>query len=131
MIVLQTIVGPGKGEAIPVTQGEGLLLGRAETCDVVLPGATFAEKAGVFENVDNKLQAFEQAIRPAGESRAEAQIGLDLLRELCSEQRGLYNAATLRATLADTAPALQPLVSQVAIPMRPELRDPDMEMVAL
>jgi len=99
--------------------------------DVVLPGATFAEKAGVFENVDNKLQAFEQAIRPAGESRAEAQIGLDLLSELCSEQRGLYNAATLRATLADTAPALQPLVSQVAIPMRPELRDPDMEMVAL
>lgn len=99
--------------------------------DVVLPGATFAEKAGVFENVNNRLQAFEQAIRPAGLSRAEAQIGLDLLAEARDDSRTTYNAATLRSTLADAAPALTALVNDVAVPTRPELRDPDMEMAAL
>ncbi len=118
-------------ESLVVVLVDTLMSPLVAHADVVLPGATFAEKAGVFENVDHKLQAFEQAVRPAGESRAEAQIGLDLLSELCSEPRALCNAATLRARLADAAPELGPLVSEVAIPTRPELRDPDMEMVAL
>ena len=99
--------------------------------DVVLPGATFAEKAGVFENVDHKLQAFEQAIRPVGDARAEAQIGLDLLAELRDESRTVYNAASFRATLCEGCPQLSALVNEVVIPTRPELRDPDMEMVVL
>ena len=99
--------------------------------EVVLPGATFAEKAGVFENADHRLQAFEQAIRPVGDNRAEGQIGLDLIAETTGEKRELFNAATLRERLAARAPALAPLTTEVSFPSRPELRDPDMEMVTL
>jgi len=99
--------------------------------EVVLPGATFAEKAGVFENADHRLQAFEQAIRPVGDNRAEGQIGLDLITEATGEKRELFNAATLRERLAAKAPALAPLTTEVSFPSRPELRDPDMEMVTL
>ncbi len=108
-----------------------LLSDLVKHAEVVLPGATFAEKAGVFENVDQKLQAFEQAIFPLGEAKCEAQIGLDLLATICETERVLYNAAALRALLAEKAPALGDLTSKVAFPVRPELRDPDMEMVAL
>ncbi len=47
--------------------------------DVVLPGATWTEKAGTFQNASDLLQAFEAAIPTVGLSKAEAQIGLDLL----------------------------------------------------
>ncbi len=52
------------------------LSGRA---DVTLAGATWVEKAGSFQNVNNRLQAFEQAISPLEFCKPEAQIGLDLL----------------------------------------------------
>jgi NADH dehydrogenase/NADH:ubiquinone oxidoreductase subunit G len=39
-----------------------------ERADVFLPAATWAEKSGTFENFQNKLQLFEQAIQPIGES---------------------------------------------------------------
>jgi len=108
-----------------------LMSGLVRHAEVVLPGATFAEKAGVFENADGKLQAFEQAIRPVGDNRAEGQIGLDLIAEATDAPRELFNAATVRERLASSAPALSVLTAEVSFPSRPELRDPDMEMVAL
>ncbi len=45
---------------------------------VVLPGATWAEKAGTFENDNNLLQAFAQAIPPVGSARSEGQIFTEL-----------------------------------------------------
>jgi NADH-quinone oxidoreductase subunit G len=54
---------------------ESVLAGPA---DVVLPGATFAEKSGTFENARNILQAFEQAIPTQHESKSEGQIAADL-----------------------------------------------------
>lgn len=50
--------------------------------DIVLPAATFAEKAGTFENHAGVLQAFEQAIPVVGQSKPEAQIALDVLAVL-------------------------------------------------
>ena len=47
--------------------------------DVVLPGATWAEKAGVFENADGRLQAFEAAIPVVAGAQTEGQIALDLM----------------------------------------------------
>src|SRR5690606_31045393 len=50
--------------------------------DIVLPAGTFAEKAGTFENHAGVLQAFEQAIPVVGQSKAEAQIAIDVLSVL-------------------------------------------------
>jgi len=45
----------------------------AADADVLIPGATWAEKSGTFENVKGRLQAFEQAIalRPGAHSELE------------------------------------------------------------
>jgi NADH-quinone oxidoreductase subunit G len=53
----------------------GRLVNRA---DVVLPSATWLEKAGTFENARGLLQSFEQAIPVREGCKSEAQIGLDL-----------------------------------------------------
>ncbi|GAB4385219.1 MAG: hypothetical protein Kow0022_10290 [Phycisphaerales bacterium] len=53
-----------------------------ESADIVLPSATWAEKAGTFENYAGVLQAFEQAIPVVGQSKAEAQIALDVMAVL-------------------------------------------------
>jgi len=47
--------------------------------DVVLPGASWAEKAGVFENVKGRLQAFEAAIPVLAGAKIEGQIAYDLI----------------------------------------------------
>ncbi len=51
----------------------------AEIADVVLPGASFAEKEGTFTNTDRRVQRVRQAIKPVGNSRPDwwitAQIG--------------------------------------------------------
>lgn len=57
-----------------------------ETADVVLPAATFAEKAGTFENTRNMLQAFEQSIPCQHESKSEGQIASDMLAILAGEE---------------------------------------------
>lgn len=54
----------------------------SERADIVLPGATWAEKAGVFENADNRLQAFEQAIPLVAGAQTEGQIAIDLMAVL-------------------------------------------------
>ncbi len=53
----------------------------SEIADVVLPGATFAEKGGTFENARGLLQAFVQAIPVVQSAKTEGQISEDL-REL-------------------------------------------------
>lgn len=52
--------------------------GLVELSDVVLPSCTWAEKAGSFENADNRMQAFEPAIRPLDFTKPEGQIAIDL-----------------------------------------------------
>ncbi len=47
--------------------------------DVVLPGATWTEKAGTFQNAGDILQAFEQAIPTLGMCKSEGQIALDMM----------------------------------------------------
>ena len=51
-----------------------------DASDVLLPGATWVEKAGTFENHRNVLQAFDSAIPPI--ARTEGQIAHDLLAAL-------------------------------------------------
>ena len=54
----------------------------ADLADVVLPGASWLEKAGTFENKNGVLQAFEQAIPCVEPARSEGQIANDLGAEL-------------------------------------------------
>jgi len=45
--------------------------------DVVLPGATWGEKTGVFTNADRTVHLSEQAVAPPGEARSDLDIFLD------------------------------------------------------
>jgi NADH-quinone oxidoreductase subunit G len=53
-----------------------------EKAGVVLPGVSFAEKRGTFVNAKGRLQRFNPAIPPLGETRPEWQILAALLRSL-------------------------------------------------
>ncbi len=46
----------------------------AALAHIVLPSATGAEKAGSFTSVDNRVQCFNAAVKPAGEARTDADI---------------------------------------------------------
>lgn len=85
-----------------------------EAAEVVLPGATWAEKAGTFENARNVLQAFEQAVPVREGARAEAQIGLDLLAAATGAVQSIYNAADLRSAMAADCAPLAALAGVVA-----------------
>lgn len=129
-----------------------------DTADVVLPGATFAEKSGTFENWRNMLQAFEQAIPVIEMAKSEGQIALDLLAALAGKPvpehesksiviettRGqvasgtqvsvpraeLYNAANIRAIMAKFNPSLSAFANEVSVPVT-ATRQTDMELVTL
>jgi predicted molibdopterin-dependent oxidoreductase YjgC len=46
----------------------------AKLADVVLPGASFAEKDGTFTNVERRVQKLKKAFDPLGNSKADWQI---------------------------------------------------------
>jgi len=121
---------------------EGLFLAVCDTltsrlldfAEVVLPSSTWAEKAGCFENADNRIQAFEQAIEPLHESMPEGQIALDLLWVLAGDdtaRRRLYNAANVRTEMADADKALRVFTSEVHMPEQAAPREADMAVVEL
>lgn len=133
-----------------------------EVSDVVLPGATWAEKAGTFENRRGVLQAFEQAIPTQAGAKAEAQIALDALALLSGGELDrpsltaadvivdegpgqvpgatdvaalpratLYNAATVRAAMADRFASLGVFITQVHFPPAAAAKASDMPIVEL
>jgi len=89
---------------------ESVLFGPA---DVVLPSATFAEKAGTFENARHMLQAFEQAIPTQHEAKSEGQIAADLAAML--EGRSFARPSTSAAdAVIDEGPGQVPAGGDVA-----------------
>lgn len=46
----------------------------SELADVVLPGASFAEKEGTFTNTERRVQLIRKAVEPPGEARPDWQI---------------------------------------------------------
>jgi formate dehydrogenase alpha subunit len=50
----------------------------AEMADVILPGASFAEKEGSFTNSERRVQLIRKAIEPIGDSRPDWQIICEL-----------------------------------------------------
>src|SRR5437867_25682 len=54
----------------------------ARYADVVLPGASFAEKKGTFVNTERRIQLTHQAVDSPGEARADLEILMDLTNRL-------------------------------------------------
>lgn len=54
----------------------------ARYADVVLPGASFAEKTGTYVNTERRIQIAHKAIEPPGEARADWEIIVDLSNRL-------------------------------------------------
>jgi len=132
------------GSALYVVVVDTLGSKLVERADAVLPAGTWAEKAGTFENATGVLQAFERAIPPQGDARAEGQIALDLLAEwenaptepgartveVVDEQPGqvpasvetmrvrgrLFNAANVRQEMADRFEGLRAFATDVKVP---------------
>jgi formate dehydrogenase major subunit len=50
----------------------------ARYADVVLPGASFAEKTGTFVNTERRIQLAEKAVDPPGEARGDLEIIIEL-----------------------------------------------------
>lgn len=98
--------------------------------DVVLPGATWIEQAGTFENVKGRLQSFQRAITPVDFAKSEPQIALDLIAERRGEQPQAYNAAEVRNTMA-SAHGLSEFVNSVHLPPEAERVESDMQLVEL
>jgi NADH-quinone oxidoreductase subunit G len=72
-----------------------------ERADVFLPAATWAEKAGTFENYNNILQLFEKAVSPLGDAQAEGQIAMNLQALIDDMEVTVFNPATVRRRMAD------------------------------
>lgn len=58
----------------------------AEFADVLLPGATFAEKFGTFTNTERRVQAIRQAVKSPGTARADWAITAELARRVLALQ---------------------------------------------
>ncbi|MGH7606893.1 MAG: molybdopterin oxidoreductase family protein, partial [Gemmatimonadales bacterium] len=54
----------------------------ARYADVVLPGASFAEKTGTFVNTERRIQLTRKAVDPPGEARGDLEILMDLSARL-------------------------------------------------
>ncbi len=54
----------------------------AAYADVLLPGASFAEKSGTFTNTERRIQLVRKAIEPPGEAREDWRIITDLARRV-------------------------------------------------
>ncbi len=54
----------------------------ARYADVVLPGASFAEKTGTFVNTERRIQLSHKAVDSPGEARGDLEILIDLTNQL-------------------------------------------------
>jgi NADH-quinone oxidoreductase subunit G len=100
-----------------------------ERADVVLPSATWAEKAGTFENATGRLQAFDRAIAPIDFCKSEAQMALDLVAARDGGPAAGYNPALTRQRMAQAG--LDPFMTEVHAPVEGGAIDADMQLVPL
>jgi NADH-quinone oxidoreductase subunit G len=112
-----------------------------DAASVVLPGATWMEKSGSFQNARNMLQHFEQAIPVAEMAKSEGQIALDLAahragngapgRATARASAGPFNAAETRRAMAAAHATLSAFLTDVAMPATGSLAEADMQVVEL
>lgn len=99
-----------------------------ERADVFLPAATWAEKAGTFENYSNTLQLFERAIKPIADAQAEGQIAMNLHALVVDGLSTIFNAATVRRRMADAGIAG---MLDVELPINTNIVETDMPLTEI
>lgn len=81
----------------------------AKLADVILPGATFAEKAGTFTNTERRVQRVRQALSPRGNSKPDWEILVEVARRLGHE----WDYADPRE-IWDELAALTPIIAGIS-----------------
>jgi formate dehydrogenase alpha subunit len=76
----------------------------ARLADVVLPGASFAEKDGTFTNTERRVQRVRRAVEPPGEARADWQILCDLASRFTPHSSRLTSPADIMTEIATLTP---------------------------
>ncbi|MCC6580832.1 MAG: (2Fe-2S)-binding protein [Phycisphaeraceae bacterium] len=97
----------------------------SDKATVVLPGATWAEKSGTFENHKNRLQAFNAAIPVHEGARPEGQILLDLLASAGLSSPAAFDAQAIRQQIGGA------LAGEVQLPKDDAEMGLDMQYVEL
>ena len=77
----------------------------AAAADVVLPGASYAEKSGTYVNLEGRVQRGERAVFPPGDAREDWTI-LRALSETLKVTLPFDSLEELRAQMALDTPAL-------------------------
>jgi NADH-quinone oxidoreductase subunit G len=96
-------IDPGYfGNAFVVYQGHHGDLG-ARRADVVLPGAAYTEKDGIYVNTEGRVQLGRKAVFPPGEAREDWKI-LRALSEVIGRRLPYDSLAALRQRLAAANP---------------------------
>jgi len=111
-----------------------------ERADIVIPGATFAEKSGTFENAKNMLQAFEQAIPVIEMAKMDREMPVVIQSspgqvaagaQVAMPYAETFNAASIRTQMASAFPALALFGTQVSSPAMEAAQEADMQMIDL
>ncbi len=101
-----------------------------DIADVVLPGATWTEKSGTFENAKNRLQSFERAISTVDFAKGESQIALDLQAARAGVKANGFDAANTRADMARVA-GLERFTTDLHAPPTPAKVAGDMVLIEI
>jgi NADH-quinone oxidoreductase subunit G len=87
--------------------------------EVLLPAATWAEKAGCFENAQGRLQAFDRAVTAVETARPEGQSAIDLLVRVGLAQPARYDAGQVRQAMGG-------VFADVQLPADARTEEPDL-----
>jgi formate dehydrogenase alpha subunit len=80
----------------------------SELADVVLPGASFSEKAGSFTNLEGRIQSFEPVVSPPGEARPDLEILAELANRMGQADQD-FSLLNIRREIRRVVPAYSEL----------------------
>ena len=76
----------------------------AKFADVILPGASYAEKEGTFTNSERRIQRVRKAVESPGEARLDTEIFTDIMNRLGYPQRRM-EAREIMQEIAELTPS--------------------------
>jgi len=77
----------------------------AQYADVVLPGATFAEKDGTFTNTERRVQRIRKAIEPVGDAKPDWWIVCEIAKKMNTKGFAFKHPIEIMAEIASLTPS--------------------------